>query len=83
MRLNLKRSLLVAAMMMLVATSVSGVCYFTEDTWCGFQCDWVGGGLYCFEPSNLDRCCWESGTGNACGEEAHCSQCSCTYPGGF
>lgn len=52
------------------------------DTWCYFQCDKVGGMWMCFEPAI--RCCWESPTGNVCGDAYTCDECFCSIgAGGF
>ncbi len=42
---------------------------------CGIQCGWWPGGVYCTDPSNPTRACWESGTGGACGEDADYEGC--------
>jgi hypothetical protein len=45
----------------------------TQDTWCGFQCDKLRYNWMCFEPA--DRCCWESATGDVCGDSSACEDC--------
>lgn len=63
--------LLVVAVLLVVVSyaPVYGGCALVEGTYCGFQCDVVGGGLSCFTPA--DRCCWESD--NSCGDSWSCS----------
>jgi hypothetical protein len=78
---------LVLAGLILLAVSpmVEAFCEESQDYWCGIQCTWVWGGIYCYHPSNPNRACWDSGTGHACGEDADYEGCSCNngLTGGF
>lgn len=75
--------LLAAAFLLCLASyapAAFGGCALVEGTYCGFECDTVGGGLSCFTPSS--RCCWESD--NACGDSWSCSDfCGGACAGGF
>ena len=74
--------LLVVAILLVVVSYAPayGGCALDEGTYCGFECDEVGGGLSCFSPSS--RCCWESD--NACGDSQSCSNfCGGSCRGGF
>ena len=69
---------ILVVMLVVGAIPVYSLCRPTGG-WCGWQCGEWGGGLYCIEPSNPDRACWHSGTGNVCGEDS--SGCTCSGPG--
>jgi len=70
-----------------VAPASADWCGFNQGlgTWCGVECNWSGGGVYCTEPAAEEYCCYD-GTGNSCGEAASCSECGqggCWGGGGF
>jgi hypothetical protein len=52
---------------------------------CGLQCDWWGPNVWCSEPSDPRRCCYDSGDvdSSACGEVMPCSACGGDEGGGF
>lgn len=62
-------------------------CMDDPTIYCGIQCDWWPGGVYCTEPSNPERACYESVSGGACGEAnpyEGCAGCeSLASDGGF
>jgi hypothetical protein len=66
-----------------LGASAQEPCIDQQDFMCGHQCEYWGG-WYCASPSNPDRACWSSGTGNSCGESSTYDLCNCTgYGGGF
>jgi hypothetical protein len=79
------KALLVAAILVAGESAVQALCVrHIDGPWCGVQCTWFSSGVYCFAQSNVDRACWDSGTGGACGEEAHSEYClGCAGVGSF
>ena len=79
------RVLMVAVLLSVgVGAAAQEICIDYQDFRCGAQCTWYGSsGVYCASPSNPDRACWDSGTGNACGESATYDLCNCIGYGGF
>ena len=73
---RLRVALLVGTLVLAVAGGIYGIdCEENPEVWCGFHCDKGGFGWVCFVPD--ERCCWESPTGNACGDAARCDECDC------
>jgi hypothetical protein len=75
--------LVVVFVLSFVVGSASAQCAEEElfYVWCGYQCDYGGGGSwYCLNP-NPDRCCYELVGEGRCGEGAidYCPECQ---PGG-
>jgi hypothetical protein len=78
------RVLMVAVLLSFaVGASAQEPCIDQQDFLCGAQCTWFGRWVYCATPSNWQRACWDSGTGNACGESSTYDLCNCTGYGGF
>lgn len=76
MKSTVRWTLFVIAVLLAVGTPTGAeLCMDQPDYVCATQCTWIFGGLYCFDRSDQTRCCFESGTGNVCGEVNPCEEC--------
>ena len=71
-------TLVLGVFVLLAVTAVAWApCEEFPDYACGIQCGGWGPGIYCIDPSNPSRACWDSGTGGACGEANPYEGCTC------
>lgn len=80
------KALLAAALLSWPIGEPVQACVDNPDFYCGLECDSVPGrrGLYCLTPSQPDRSCIDSGSGNVCAETYPDQSCApCGGEGGF
>jgi hypothetical protein len=79
------KALLVVVALVVGAVPAYSIC--VRHPWdvyfCSSQCTWYSSGVYCGASEDLYRACWESGTGNSCGEDRDYPDCHCSGVGGF